>query len=268
MKNLFLLLFVFTFLTSLSAQVVNTEKLRMDRKEKGWVGEIGLNFGLNRNKAGETIRLGSRARLEYLRGRDKLLFFGAYNLSNFRDVYTPGAASQTFVNNRFAHLRYNRDLSSFITMEAFSQSQWDGIQEIDLRFLSGGGPRFRLADSDTLHLYIGTLYMYEYEESNDLVTVGPEEQERSVTRRHHRLSAYLSAGINIQKLLTINHVTYFQPRFDFWADFRVSSETTLSVTLTSKLRLNTFFQLIYDTRPPIGVPETMYMLSNGLSLSL
>ena len=267
MKKIILLLIAFIGLTPLSAQVLNTEKLRLDPKEKGWMGEFGLNFGLNRNKAGETIRMGSRARLEYLRKKDKFLFFGAYNLSNFKDVYAPGATARTFVNNRFGHLRYNREISPLITLEAFSQSQWDEIQEINWRFLSGGGPRFRLADSDTFHLFLGTLYMYEYEESNDLVMVGTEEQELSVTRRHHRLSAYLSAGITIRKTFIINHVTYFQPRFGHWADFRVSSETTLSVVLSSKLRFNTFFQLVYDKRPPIGVPESMYTLSNGLSVS-
>jgi hypothetical protein len=267
MKILLFFLSSFLLTLSLKAQVVNTEKLRLDRKEKGWVGELGADFGLNRNKAGQTVRLGSRARLEYHKDRHRLLFFGAYNLSNFRDVYTPGSSFRTFVNNRFVHLRYNWKASSFLTLEAFTQSQWDKIQEIDWRFLSGAGPRFRLADSDSLHLFLGTLYMYEYEESTDLIMSGAQEQERSAIRRHHRLSAYLSAGATLRKLLIINHVTYFQPRFDHWADFRISSETTLGIALSSKLRLNTFFQLVYDTRPPLGVPKTMYSLTNGLSLT-
>ena len=53
MKYLAGLLLVLPFL--LSAQVVNTEKMRINRSESGVTGEIDLSLGLTRNKAGRAF---------------------------------------------------------------------------------------------------------------------------------------------------------------------------------------------------------------------
>lgn len=41
--------------------------------------------------------------------------------------------------------------------------------------------------------------------------------------------------------------------------------TTLEIRLSAKLNLRTYFQFIYDEKPPASVPRTMYMLTNGVS---
>ena len=264
MRNcLFILLFMPAFL---SAQVVNTEKLRSSG-EKGWLAEAGFDFGLTRNKAGQTLRLGSRLRLEYEEGKSRWMLLGAYNLTQFRNVEDPGSVPRNFANNAFGHLRYNYMMNDWLTWEAFTQYQWDEIQQIDARILSGTGPRVRLLQTDTSQLFFGLLYMFEHEESRD-VFEEPVEREVDVVLNDNRLSAYLSGGFRVTETFSINHVTYFQPNLEDFGDFRISSETSLSFRISDKVSFRTFFQLMYDERPPIPVPNTMYTLSNGLEVSL
>lgn len=250
----------------LSAQVVNTEKLR-SASEEGWLAEAGLDFGLTRNKAGQTLRLGSRLRLEYEEGNSRWMLLGAYNLTQFRDVEDPGSVPRNFANNAFAHLRYNYHVNDWLTWEAFTQYQYDEIQQIDARVLTGTGSRVKLLRTDSSQLFFGLLYMYEYEASTDVFEV-PIEREESIMLTDHRLSTYLSGGFQITETFSINHVTYFQPNLEDFGDFRISSETSFSFKISKKLAFRTYFQLMYDERPPIPVPNTMYTLSNGLEIAL
>lgn len=266
MKNVLLLLLLWLPLFSYT-QVVNTEKLRLDEKEKGLFGEAGINLGLARNRAGQTVRLGSSARLELRRSNHRWMLLGAYNLTQFNDVDEPGSAPKNFANNGFGHLRYNRNINDWLTWEAFSQAQYDRIQQIDLRLLAGTGPRLRLVASDSAQIYFGALYMFEHEESRNEFEE-PEAFTERLILDDHRLSTYLSAGLQLTSYLTVNHVTYYQPNLSNLSDFRISSETTLSVKLTGRLSLRTYFQLIYDTEPLVPVPNVMYVLNNGFSLEL
>lgn len=264
MKRYLFLLLLLPFL--LPAQVVNTEKLR-STEEQGWLAEAGLDFGLTRNQAGQTLRLGSSLRLEYQQGNSRWMLLGAYNLTQFRNVEDPGSVPRNFANNAFGHLRYNYFINDWLTWEAFTQIQYDEIQQINARILSGTGPRVKLLRTDTSQLFFGLLYMFEHEESTDEFEE-PMEREVDVILNDNRLSAYLSGGFRITETFGINHVTYFQPNLEDFGDFRISTETSLTFRISDKVSFRTYFQLMYDERPPIPVPNAMYSLSNGLQVSL
>lgn len=263
-----LLLLLICLLPSLAyLQVVNTEKLR-SASDQGWLAEAGFDFGLTRNRAGQTLRLGSRLRLEYQQGSSRWMFLGSYNLTQFRDVEDPESTPRNFANNVFGHLRYNYVVNDWLIWEVFSQYQWDAVQQIRTRVLSGTGPRVKLLKTDSSQLFFGLLYMFEHEESQDIFEE-PVERTVNVTLNDNRLSTYLSGGFQVTETFSINHVTYFQPNLeDFFGDFRISSETSLSFKISKKLTFRTYFQLMYDEQPPIPVPNTMYTLSNGFELSL
>ncbi len=267
MRTLLFLTFFVCISTFSIAQVVNTENMRLSTDDQGWRGIVDVNFGITRNKAGQTLRFGGRARAEYLYSRSRWLVFGGYNITQFTNVDDPESVPKSFVNNRFAHLRYNRKISNLITWEAFTQTQHDEIQEIDQRILAGTGPRFRVVENDSVRLFLGALYMFEYEQSDEFFTLQEMEFEKDATHRHHRLSAYVSFGWDVAGKFTVNHVTYFQPRPDMLKDFRITTETTLNFQLTSVLQFKTYFQMVYDARPPNTVPRNMYMISNGLSVN-
>ena len=260
---LFLLFFlpIITF-----AQVVNTEKMRLDKGDKnGFAGEANLNLSLARNRAGRTARLGIRARLELQRSSHRWMILGAYNLTQFKDADDPDSAPKNFTRNGFGHLRYNYYVNSWLTWEAFTQAQSDKVQQIDLRLLAGTGPRLKLVEKDSAQIYFGALYMFEHEESRNEFEE-PEAFTENLILDDHRLSTYLSVGLRPASYLTINHVSYYQPNLSNFSDFRISSETSITVNITGKLSMKTYFQLIYDTAPLVPVPKVMYLLTNGFSL--
>ena len=254
------LLFALVFLlsASLHAQVVNTEKKRFLSQDKTWAGNVDFNFGLNRTKAGQTLILNTNGQIQLNKNRNKWMFLAGYALTQFLDIDTPGAAPKNFNNAQFTHLRYNRVLSNRLTWEAFVQEQWDEVHEIDLRLLAGTGPRLQILRTDSSQLFFGALYMYEHENTS------PEDfMEKN---RHSRLSSYVSAGFTFSHFI-LNHITYYQPRLSQIEDYRINSETSISLQIHSHLTLRTSYTFIFDSRPPQTVRKTRYNLGSGVSFA-
>ena len=236
--------------------VINTEEMRLMNSDKKLVGILDLNFGTTRNKAGLLLKPKADLRLELNEKNSRYILLGGYQLSRFSRLSDPGSLPTNFTNKGFGHFRYNRKWSDKVTWEAFSQIQFDEIQEIDQRFLIGTGPRIQLAQNDSLSLYFGTLYMYEYEETSD---------EVKIFNKHHRMSFYFSANVQFNAFVGLSHITYFQPRLDQWSDFRISTTTQLIARISKHVSFDIGAEFLYDARPPGTVPESMYDISAGLA---
>lgn len=259
-KSILLYLLLFWSATAFT-QIVNIESLRMNGRDKKLSGIVDLDFAVRKNKAGQTVVVGTDVGAQWNLGdRHRLIFLSGYHLTQFNDSDDPTAPSRNFNNQAFAHLRYNFDLSKSIALEAYSQTQWDEIQEIDIRMLNGAGLRFQLLQTDTASFYFGLSYMLEYEETS-------EDPENITVNEHQRLSSYVSGQLGLNPFLNFNYVLYFQPRPAELADFRLSSNVGLSIRLTSKVNFTTSASLLFDSRPPITVPKTQYFLSNGIRMA-
>lgn len=260
MTRAIFLIISLVFTSSLVAQtVINTEEMRLIDLDKTLVGLLNVSFGMTQNKAGQYIKPSADLRLEWEKEANRFIVLGGYQLTRFSKLDIPGSLPTNFTNKGFGHLRYNREVSEQLTWEAFSQYQFDEIQEIDHRFLVGTGPRIRLAKTDSAYVYYGLLYMYEAEQTS---------AESIVINRHHRISTYLSAGINFNEHLGLNNTTYFQPRPDVWSDFRISSVTQIFARVSTQLSFNINFSLVYDSRPPETVPLRMFDMSAGFGYRL
>ena len=130
------------------------------------------------------------------------------------------------------------------------------MQRIDLRTLIGAGPRFRIHDDDTLNLYIGILYMYEYENIGD----------STAFLTAHRNSSYLSLNYFVNDIFSISHISYYQPNILDFADFRISTETALNIYLTQRFTLRIIYNLLYDSRQVEGLPNQYHTLKNSLGV--
>ncbi|GAB5553672.1 MAG: hypothetical protein Sapg2KO_32630 [Saprospiraceae bacterium] len=259
-KRYILFLILATWGLSTQAQtVINTEDLRLENSNKNFVGLVNFNFGMNENKAGRFLKPNAKLRLEWIQQKSKLMLLGGYRLTRFVPINDPDSAPRNFNSQGFSHLRFNQDLNKKIVWEAFAQAQFDNVQEIDQRYLVGTGPRFELLKTDSASLYLGTLYMYEYEETS---------ADIKVFNKHHRLSMYLNAGIQFNTSMGINNTSYFQPRPDVFSDFRIASVTQFFAQLNKHLSFNVNLDFVYDTRPPVTVPLRMYNFTAGLAWQL
>ncbi len=241
------LLISFLLLTGVvQAQIVNIENQRLQAKENGWLGSIGLNMSYIKNTR-EIWQIGSRVRVQYHQDKHTALWLSELNFVK--------AGQSDFLNNGFEHLRYNYALtdSGRLVVEAFRQMQYNKVQKIKLRSLFGAGFRYRVVDRDSAQVDVGVHPMYEFEELSN------EE-----SNRHFRLSSYLSFDFQFNANLGINSITYYQPDVANFKDFRLSNETTLRTKITEKLDLRIIFRLTYDEEPPEGVPQNTVYLKNGI----
>lgn len=239
----------------LNAQVINTERLRIDNQEDKWEGNIDVAFNLLQNKSGQSLTLSLDSRLGYTKQKSKWMLLTGYNRRTFSNTNILGQDVILINHFHYGHLRYNYHWKEKWTVEAFVQEQFDRIHEIDLRILSGAGLRWQLLENDSSQLYLGALYMYEIENTSP--------NDSIILHRDHRMSTYLSSGFKVKDYLTINNIIYYQPNLLAFDDFRILLETRLSIRLTQKLSLTTTFNLIYDSEPPLTIPTSRFNLTNG-----
>jgi len=251
MKILFSLFLVLVSL-GVEAQMVNIESQRMQTDSVRFAGNMNFNLAYQENNSISLFMLKSALATQYKSKSLKDIFMV---LGNF-DLTKSG--SQEFSNSAFGHFRYNRKFSSFFRWEAFAQVQYNKLLSVGIRTLAGTGPRLKLLNKKNGVGYLGTLYMYEYEETTEL---NPE------IHRNHRLSSYITFSISIPKIKgEFVTTSYYQPRLDKFNDFRFSNQSHLAFHLTQKLRWTTGFSFLYDEFPPAGVSKRALSLDQGFRI--
>ncbi len=231
--------------SSLTAQVVNIESRRMRTDTTGWTGTAGASFQFSK-AVDEIFDLGALVHFQY-KGKNDLWLF----LNELRMIKGAGTS---FINSGFAHVRYNRKITKeLLRGEVFVQYQYNKALEVGQRVLAGGGPRFKIIDTDIFRAYCASLYMYEYQESVD----------KTIIERNHRTSSYLSFTLELDKV-EFSHTSYFQPNMRDFKDYRLLSQTDLKLKIIDHLKFKTGFNYRFDTRPFPGVPKVTYYLNNGV----
>ena len=231
-----------------TAQIVNVESKRPGATQEGWHGNVNLNFSFTRNTS-DIYSYGARNNVQYLEDRHRLLVL--------TDLSRVSAGDDDFINNGYEHIRYNLEFGRKrnFAFEAFQQAQFNSIQKIRFRHLTGLGLRWNVTENDSLKLWLGSLPMFEYEE----VTTG-------VIERNFRKSSYLLFFFTLPKGLEFQTINYYQPRIDDFSDYRLSHTSTLEFGLLTWLRFNVSFNLLYDSRVPEGVPDLIFSLRNGVAM--
>ena len=248
-KNILSLLFVILYITSF-AQIVNVEKKRKDTK--GFQATLSLDFNLKDNGKRFT-ELKNNIDLQYSHKAHTFIFLNNIKLLNID--------KGSFINNGFQHLRYNYTLkdTGSVTLEAFVQHQYNEQKLLKKRFITGGGPRIRLVKTERITWYVAPLAMYEYELLSDSLS--------SVTKLF-RLDSYTNFRFSFNDLVSFNHITYYQPDFGNFEDFRISSETGFRFNIGKHLSYGVNYSFDYDNQPPENVQNTFWYLNNKLILKL
>lgn len=231
----------------LNAQIVNVESKRTENTQEGWHGSLNLSLNLTRNTT-DVLDYGAKATVQYLKERHRLLV-----LSDLSRIVAGGT---NFINRGYEHVRYNYDFGNKrkFSFEAFQQAQFNGLQAIGFRHLTGAGLRWNVLENDSLKLWVGSLPMYEYEE----LTTG-------IIERNFRQSSYVLFFIAFKKF-EFQTINYYQPRLDYFNDFRISSSNNIEFGVLRWLRFVTSLDLTYDSRPPDAVPDLVFTFRNAIKL--
>lgn len=235
----------------LSAQIVNIEDKRQRYDTTGWFGQVDLGLNWVRNTK-EVFTLTTAARIDRAALRYTAFFIGNYQVVR--------AGEENFINDGFAHLRYDRVLGPRLSWEVFNQWQYNERIRLQLRMLLGSGPRWTLLERTRVQLYTGLLYMFEYDEFS----------AGEIIYRDQRLSAYVSGKIDLGQRFHFATTTYYQPLLPRFALPRVSSVSTLTLAITRHLSVSSRLSFTYDgrqSRDLPDVPAALYQWVNGVRWS-
>lgn len=247
MRHLFIILILFLFVSNEAyTQIVNVESLRRVSDTSKWSGSASLDIGLIKNTQ-SIFKITNNLRLQYNTEKHLYLFINDLKLEQIED--------NSFVNKGIQHFRYNRKITERLKLEIFAQSQYDAISDIKFRGLLGIGPRFKLSKNDNYRFYLGTLIMYEHEESSI---------ENIDILRDYRGSAYFSCSLYPLEHISLVSTTYYQPLLEKFSDFRISNQTSLGIKVLKNLLFKTSFTYNFDASPILGIPKTQYELTNGI----
>lgn len=225
-------------------QVINIETKRYDNRDSSWHGDVELNFNYIQNR-NTLINIGNKFNLILKRDVNTYLFISEFNFLQSNSKNLDYAAYQ--------HLRFKREIKPWLSGEAFAQSQFNQQIGLNFRGLLGAGPRLRVFYEDSMKLFIGPMWMYEYESTTD----------NDAKNVHNRMSLYLSFLYFKTKNFNFDFVAYYQPDLIDFSNFRFSSEAKVEMLFTNRLAFKFSISQNYNSYPPPGIPKNIANIRNA-----
>lgn len=249
-RSLIFRVFLLCSALPLHSQIVNIESLRSAADSNGFYGAENFNVVYTKNTR-ELFELNNNLVFQYREDKSIFLFLNTWDLSL--------AAGQTLEQNVLFHGRYNFIQNKWLTYEVMAQYQQNQPLRIGDRILMGAGPRITLVKKkEVAKLYIGALAMYEYD----------DELDNDIIHRDARLSTYLSMYLAKKDKFQWSTTVYYQPRMDYWEDYRTSVQTQMKFAIFKKLQYVTTLNLTYDKFPVVAeeIPRLTVKWVNGIEI--
>lgn len=235
------------------AAQVNIEWLRRTDLPAGFAGQAGLDFMLRAGNV-DLLLLAPSGRIDY---RTEQWTSFALAQADFG-----WQGNERFSNQALGHVRVGRQLSPRLSIEAFTQLDYDRPRRLTLRWLVGTGPRVHLVATEGWQLTFGTAWMLEHEE-----LALPPQADHPRETRSHRWSNYLTTAVRGGENRVAMAMTFYaQPRFDDFGDLRLLGDFRLAVQLVSALSLQVSGGLRWDGRPPDDTEELDLILRTGVAV--
>ena len=241
------------FFSSISfSQIVVVEDNQIESDSSGWqvIGKVDF---YNTKNINTVLSINAGTQIQYKWQKHTLM-----SMNDFSAILTTSNENPDQENRGYQHFRYNYTINTPFVFEAFTQLQFDQILRIQRRWLLGTGMRFNMLKPESEDaLSTGITYMYEYE----------QEKDTSVVHRDHRLSTYISAQKNFNESIALSLISYYQPLFNQFSDFRLSFGMGLNFKILDKLAFVINVNLNYDAEPveDEAITSLTYNIRNGLS---
>ncbi len=256
-KIVILLLFLIFFLQfSVSAQVVNIENSRIYDDTSGWSGSVDVGFSIMDNKT-RLYTLALKPKIQY---KSKKHYY--FLLSDFN--YARGA-NEVFSNTGMLHFRYAYRLGkkeatekSPWKWESYLQIQYNELLDQRMRTLAGTGMRLKVTDHKGLRVFSGVSSFYEYEEI---------QSTRQIIQ-DIRSSNYISCYVHINSVASLSAVTYYQPLWNNFQDYRFMGQYQLNFSVFKRTDFKVEFNTFYDSRPPSNVRNWVFNSLFGVRVKI
>jgi hypothetical protein len=238
-KKIFLIFVLFVYA---SYAQINIEKYRADYDSIGFSGIADIEItAMTGNTDFQFINLNSRLNQNWDKSYTFLVANGGFGWDKGERIF----------NQALVHLRHVQELNENVQIEAFIQSDFNKKRLLTGRELIGGGFRFKILKQNDIKLRLGISYFYEHE-NYDI----PSNSLHGNNLFTNRLSTYLTYDLKIKNDVQLVLIDYIQPHIGKWEDYRIVSDNSLIISLSSLLDITISFSLRYDARPPETIKST------------
>ncbi len=229
------------------AQIVNIESILVDEPKEGVEGAVQIGFTLMEGNS-EYRQLDGSSIIRWKGGEHifQLVVGGSYKAAGEKKV----------ADNSMGHFRYGYAVSDRVRLEALLQVQRNVFVRLNRRVLAGAGFRTNLLSSDLARLDLGVILMHE-----------DEVLHNALSEPGWRASFLASAGWKLTPSAQLSGQIYFQPLLSDTSDFRILSDTGVTVKVLGPLSLQVSLRWAHDSCPPAGVEKTDLSLRNTLAIT-
>jgi len=256
-KSLVLLMVVFVIdICQINGQVVNIENRRIYDDTVGWSGSVDAGLSIIDNKD-LLLNASFRPRVQYKTRQHYYLFL--------TDWFYSKGADRVYANAGMAHFRYayrlnkkNATKKSPWKWESYTQIQYNQLLDQRLRTLIGTGIRVKALDKNGYRIFAGTSSFFEYEDI----------QSSAIVNRDIRWSNYLSWYFNPKPNFSFTAVTYFQPLWKDFGDYRFMGQYTLTFGAFKRTDFRFEFNTFFDSNPPENITNWVFNSSFGVRVRL
>ena len=240
-----LLFLTFFLFPTLCFSFLNIESLRQNLRT-GFYGSSGLSI------------TGSSGNIRIFRGN--LNSQNIYKKENFETIfitdYKYGEASGVSnIDKGHTHLRYARQMSASWQWEIFGQLEFNRFQSLALRRLVGGGLRSKLYASRQTSLFSGFGTFYE-----------KEDVRKDLDQENFRGNIYFSFRYVLEKNLEVVNISYFQPSYKRFDDYRILTSLGFEFHFTESLSWVNGVAYSMDTKPPKRIQREDISFNMGFNI--
>ncbi len=262
-RQLAILFILLTAFTTSQGQILKVNKDHLNADSSGyWIGALSFNFNLNNRSVtadNENAYVGLNATTDVVYLSKK----NAYISINDINYFTSSADDGAFISTGYSHIRANWLRKKRLSYENYLQLQYDKGRNMRIRFLLGGGLRYRLKDTKKTLIVVGVGAFNEAE-----VWDIPDTEDQSIEKQLWKSSNYLSGNFQLTKALNLNAIIYYQAGYDREDDLfrnRVNGDLQLGITISNRLAFLMSFSAQYEDEPIIDINKFIYQLKNGIT---
>ncbi len=218
-----------------------------------------LDFAMSAASGNENLTvLTSALKIVHLVTDDYELEFGS-------DIRYGRSEGEEVARNLRAQLKFDFQPESEFSPFVFASGERDPFRKLDLRANAGAGARYRLwraSEGQELSLSLAALYSYENHRLTGAPAdagIAPFAQE---ARTSWRLKLLKLTGDGVQ----VENATFYQPRWNHYADYRLESASAVRMLVTDWIALSFGYAYQRDTTPLPDVRRDDHLMRAGVTL--
>jgi putative salt-induced outer membrane protein YdiY len=220
---------------------------------EGWSGGIDAGLALTSGNSDTTnIAIGLAATRETSNDKTTIYAASIYN----RD--STSGESRTIANTVRGGVRYDRDINRKFFGYGFTDLEHNGLQDLTLRFVLGGGIGYRAIRNERTELdLLGGLAWNREFFKGDFNDRSTAEVQVGQTLSHR-----FSPRVSLKEQL------YFFPNLTEGGEYRINFDASLITDITRRIGWQLTLSNRYLSNPPPGLEKNDLLLTTGLRVKL